>query len=79
MNRNYKILAIAPAMFKGLAWFGLSLGIISAFIIFAGMGMLETPRWTGIVTFILGAIYFFVFTVVAEVVSLLLDMNARIK
>jgi len=79
MHGNYKVLPIAPLMFKGLAWLGLSLGIISALVIFVGMGMPETPRWTGIVTLVFGAIYFFVFTVVAEVVSLLLDMDARIK
>ena len=79
MYGNYKVLPIAPLIFKSLAWLGLSLGIISALVIFIGMAMPETPRWTGIVTFVLGAVYFFVFTVVAEVVSLLLDMNARIK
>ena len=79
MYGNYKVLPIAPLIFKSLAWLGLSLGIISALVIFIGMAMPETPRWMGLITLIIGAVYFFVFTVVAEVVSLLLDMNARIK
>ena len=79
MYTDYKVLPIAPKIFKGLAWIGIALGIISALVILFGMGSPETPRWMGLVTLIIGAIYFFVFTVVAEVVGLLLDMNARIK
>ncbi|RJP29181.1 MAG: hypothetical protein C4533_05120 [Candidatus Omnitrophota bacterium] len=79
MYGDYKVLSIAPKVFKTLAWIGLVLGVISALIIFAGMATPETPRWMGLVTLIVGAIYFFIFTVAAEVVDLLLDMNARIK
>ena len=79
MYGDYKVLPIAPKIFKTLAWIGLALGIISAMIIFAGMATSETPRWMGLVTLIVGAVYFFIFTVAAEMVNLLLDMNARIK
>lgn len=79
MYGDYKALNIAPKVFTVLAWAGAALGVISALIIFAGMGVPETPRWMGLVTLIVGAVYFFVFTVAAEVVNLLLDMNSRIK
>jgi CDP-diglyceride synthetase len=79
MYTDYKVLPMAPKIFKGLSWVGITLGIISALVIFSGLGAPETPRWMGLVTPILGAVYFFVFSVVAEVVKLLLDMNSRIK
>lgn len=79
MYGDYKVLPIAPKVFKVLAWVGLTLGVISALMILAGMAMPETPRWMGLVTLIVGAVYFFIFTVASEVVGLLLDMNARIK
>ena len=79
MYGDYKVLPIAPKVFKALAWIGGGLGVISALMIFAGMGMPETPHWMGLVTLVVGAVYFFVFTVASEIVSLLLDMNSRIK
>lgn len=79
MYGDYKVLPVASTVFKVLAWIGGVLGVISALIIFAGMGTPETPRWMGLVTLIVGAIYFFIFSVASEVVNLLLDMNSRIK
>lgn len=79
MIEEYRVLQIAPKVFKVLAWAGVVLGVISALIIFVGMGIPETPRWMGLVTLIVGAVYFFVFSVASEVVDLLLDMNSRIK
>jgi len=79
MHGNYKILPIASVVFKTLAWIGLVLGVISALIIFIGMDESGTPRWMGGITLIAGAVYFFVFFVAAEMIHLLLDMNARIK
>ncbi len=79
MNGNYKILSIAPIVFKTLAWAGLVLSAISVVIIISGMDDSGTPRWMGAITLILGAMYFFIFFVSAEGVSLLLDMNERIK
>ncbi len=79
MHENYKILPIASKVFKTLAWIGLVLGGTSAVIVFSGMDNSGTPRWMGGITLIAGAVYFFVFFVVAEVIKLLLDMNARIK
>ncbi|MGA2775346.1 MAG: hypothetical protein ABSE81_04735 [Candidatus Omnitrophota bacterium] len=79
MYGDYKVLPVASKVFKVLAYIGAVLGVISALIIFAGMGTPETPRWMGLVTLIVGAVYFFIFTVAGEIVDLLLDMNARIK
>ena len=79
MHENYKMLPIASKVFKTLAWIGLVLGVISAVIIFSGMDEFGTPRWMGGVTLIAGAVYFFVFFAVAEMIRLLLDMNERIK
>jgi len=79
MSSNYKVLPIAPIIFKVLAYVGAVLGIISALVIFFGAGLPETPRWMGLVTLVVGTIYFFFFTVASEGVRLLLDMNERIK
>ena len=79
MYGDYKMLSIAPKVFKILAWIGIALGVISALIIFVGMSTPETPRWMGLVTLIAGIFYFLLFMVAAEAVRLLLDMNSRIK
>lgn len=79
MYQDYKVLPVAPKVFKVLAWIGLTLGVISALVIFAGIGMPETPRWMGIITLIVGALYCFIFMAVSEGIRLLLDMNDRIK
>lgn len=79
MYGDYQVLPWAPKVFKGLAWAGAALGVISALVIFSGMGMPETPRWMGFVTLAVGALYCFIFTVISEAIRLLLEMNDRIK
>lgn len=79
MCRNFKLLSVAPKIFKALAWITVILGGISASIIFVGLSMPETPRWMGLITLIIGAMYFFIFSVISEIINLLLEMNARIK
>lgn len=79
MYQDYKVLPIAPKVFKVLAWTVATLGIISALIIFTGVALPETPRWMGFVTLVVGALYCFIFMAVSEGIGLLLDMNARIK
>ena len=79
MNGNYKVLRIAAVVFKALAGIAVVLGIISALIIFSGMGQPDTPSWIGIVTLTAGAFYFFIFMTASGVIKLLLDMNERIK
>lgn len=76
---DYKGLAIAPTVFKVLAWVALSLGVISALIVFAGGGAPETPRMMGLVTLIVGGVYFFVLRIAAEAANLLLEINSKIK
>lgn len=79
MYGEYKVLPIAPKVFKVLAWIGFTLGVISALIIFAGMAAPETPRWMGLVTLVVGALYCFIFMAVSEGITLLLDIDSRVK
>lgn len=79
MYGDYKVLPIAPRVFKVFSWAGLSLGIISALIIFSGASTPETPRWMGFVTLIVGTLYCFLFMVVSEGINLLLNIDSRIK
>lgn len=79
MSKNYRVLPIAPVVFKALALIGVLLGCISALIIFVGGATPETPRWMGVVTLIVGLLYGVVFLVVSEGIELLLDVNSRIK
>ncbi|MBI5144611.1 MAG: hypothetical protein HZA27_00310 [Candidatus Omnitrophica bacterium] len=79
MDNDYKVLPIASGIFKVLAWIGLSLGTLSCFIILLGGGAPETPRWMGLVTLIVGVLYFFFFMVASEGVKLLLEIKDKIK
>lgn len=77
MNENYKLLPIAPKVFKTLAWAGGILGIISGVIIFLGMDSDATPRVMGFAPLIAGMIYFFVFFTIAELIHLLLELHEK--
>jgi len=79
MNEKFKILSNSPIVFKVLAWVGLVFGVAGAGLILFGADDSGTPRWMGFITLIGGAVYFFIFFVAAEGVSLLLDMDGRIK
>lgn len=79
MYQEYKVLRKSPAVFTVFAWIALALGAISAVIIISGISLSESPRWTGIVTLVVGAVYFLIFTVISQGIRLLLDMNDRIK
>ena len=78
MPGNYRVLPIAPVVFRTLAWISILLGLISALIIFTGATVPESPRWMGFVSLVLGVLYGFVFLVVGEAVELLLDINSRV-
>lgn len=79
MSKNYRVLPIAPVVFKALAWISILLGLISALVIFIGGATPETPRWMGVVTLVVGVLYGFVFLVVSEGIELVLEINSRIK
>lgn len=79
MYSHYKVLPVAPLIFKILAWTGIGLGTISALVVFSGAGLPETPRWMGVVTLFVGALYFFFFSVASEGIKLLLEIKDRIK
>lgn len=79
MYANYKLLPIAPGIFKALAWIGVFLGVISASAIFAGGGMPEIPRWMGLIYLVSAAFYFFFFMLASEGIRLLLEIKEKIK
>ena len=79
MSRDYKVLTIAPEVFLALAVISAALGIVSAFVIFIGVGAPDTPRWMGLVTLMAGVLYCFIFLVITEIIKLLLDIKDRIK
>jgi len=79
MGSDYKVLPVAPVVFKVLAGIGAILGVVSCIVILVGGGTPETPRWMGIIVLVVGTVYFFIFMVASEVVKLLLDINQRIK
>lgn len=73
------ILTVAPKVFKVLAGIAVFLGVVSALVIFVGIGMPETPRWMGLITLVVGGLYCFFFTVASEAIELLIEIKAKIK
>jgi hypothetical protein len=79
MNKNYKFLEISSVVFKVLSWISLAIGIIAAIIIFIGGGTPEAPRLTGFLGLLLGLVYFFMFLVAAEIITLLLEIRSKVE
>ena len=79
MQSNYKLLPIATVVFKVLAWLGLGLGVLSCVLIFTGSDSNGTPRPMGVISLIAGVVYFFVFFVGAELITLVLAMEKKIN
>lgn len=75
MADNYQFLRIGKVTFKVLAWISAVLGLVVSVALFAGAGGTEAPRLTGFVWILLGALYFLIFYVMAEVIQLLLEMH----
>jgi hypothetical protein len=75
MDKKYKLLEISSTIFKVLSWVSLAVGIIAAIVIFIGGGTPEAPRTTGFIGLLLGVVYFFIFLVTAEVITLLLEIR----
>ena len=78
MCSGCKFLGISSKIFKVLAWVAGAVGIISALVIFIGGGAPDASRATGFIGLLLGLVYFFIFTVAAEVIALLLDIRAKL-
>jgi len=76
--QKYKILETSSMVFKVLSWVSLAVGIISAVVIFIGGGTPEAPRATGFIGILLGIVYFFIFFVTAEIITLLLDIRLKV-
>ena len=79
MGKNYKLLEVSTIIFKVLAWVSLAVGIIASIVIFVGGGTPEAPRVTGFIGILLGIVYFFIFLVTAEVITLLLEIRSKVE
>ena len=79
MEKKYKVLEISSTVFKVLSWASLAIGIIAAVVIFIGGGTPEAPRATGFIGILLGIVYFFIFLVTAEIVTLLLEIRSKVE
>ena len=79
MGKKYKLLEISSFVFKVLSWVSLIVGIVAAIVIFVGGGTLEAPRSTGFIGLLLGIVYFFIFLVTAEVITLLLEIRSKVE
>lgn len=79
MNKNYKFLETSSMIFKVLSWASLAVGFVAAIIIFIGGGTPEAPRLTGFLGLLLGVVYFFIFFVASEIVTLLLEIRSKIE
>jgi hypothetical protein len=78
MEEKYKFLKIGTVIFKVLAWLSVTIGVISAVIIFIGGGTPEAPRSAGFIGLLLGVVYYFIFFTVSEVIMLLLDIRNKL-
>ena len=79
MEKKYKVLEISSMVFKVLSWASLAIGVIAAVVIFIGGGTPEAPRATGFIGILLGVVYFFIFLVTAEIVTLLLEIRSKVE
>ena len=79
MEKKYKVLEIGSTIFKVLSWASLAIGIIAAVVIFIGGGTPEAPRATGFIGILLGVVYFFIFLVTAEIITLLLEIRSKVE
>jgi len=79
MEKKYKVLEISSTVFKVLSWASLAIGIIAAVVIFIGGGTPEAPKATGFIGILLGIVYFFIFLVTAEVITLLLEIRSKVE
>ena len=79
MGKKYKLLEISSFVFIVLSWVSLAVGIVAAIVIFVGGGTPEAPRATGFIGLLLGIVYFFIFLVTAEVITLLLEIRSKVE
>jgi len=79
MEKKYKVLEISSTIFKVLSWASLAIGAIAAVVIFIGGGTPEAPRAAGFIGILLGVVYFFIFLVTAEIITLLLEIRSKVE
>lgn len=78
MENTHKFLQVGSVIFKVLAWASVVIGLISSIIIFIGGGTPEAPRVTGFIGILLGVVYFFIFYMASCVISVLLEIKAKV-
>ncbi len=77
-DKNWVLMKI-NMVFKAFAWIAAALGVVFFFIILIGGGTAEAPRATSILAIVLGFFYFVFFYTVAEVLRLLMDIEANTR
>jgi len=79
MDKTYKFLGISAIIFKIAAVLLPAILLVMAIIIFIGGGTPEAPRLTGLVSLVLGLVYFFIFFTASEVIQLLLEIRSKLN
>jgi len=79
MNNGCKFLKTGAMIFKIMGWVSVVVGVISGLVIFIGGGTPEAPRSTGFIGLLLGLVYFFIFSMASEVITLLLDIRNKLE
>ena len=79
MNEKYGILRKISVVFKVFAWVSVLLGVVFCGIILVGGGTPEAPRATSLLALLLGFFYLVFFYMVAEVLDVLMDIEANTR
>ena len=74
-----KPLKYIPLAFKGLALISALLGLVFFVIILVGGGTPDAPRITSLLALILGSFYLLFFWTIAEVIGLLIKIEANTR
>ena len=77
-DKNW-VLSKINFVFKIFAWVASALGVAFFFIILIGGGTPEAPRATSVLALVLGFFYFVFFYTVAEVLRLMMDIEANTR
>ena len=86
MKGDYKFLSIGVVVFKVLAWVSLVIQVLLGIILLVTggaaipVGGLEVPaRVIGLLNCVAAVIYFFILSLIANVIKLLLDLKAQVN
>lgn len=79
MEDSNKIATKLRLVFQIFAWIAAALGVVFFFIILIAGGTPEAPRSTSVLALVLGFFYFVFFFLVAEVLRLLVQIEANTR